>query len=578
MDWIQDRDFVIPRNTQVGPVQAVEEAPGPGKLRGKRRPLDQIPGNYDQVGLQTPDTPFQRRDSIPPDRRTKVQIGDVNKETQEQSFKEGASARTGQTEEPRRQTLGKDRPGAWRSGNSLRVGGKLKAVYHAPWTAANPRRTAKPQPRARPMKMLAFFLGAWVAGILLACLPSPAEAKTAKIKVDLANIREGPDTKMARVGRAKRGTELAVLGEKDQWLKVELPDGQQGWIWASLVTITDAAPTPAPPATPRATPSLDDLRGMAAKLAAGQIKNLRTAQTFWILQEAVTSAQTGDRLLLGPGRYPGRLVIGKELRLFGAGMDESIIELDRDKQDSVWIQAACPKAIFAHVTFLGGKGKLPLVEINGAFKGLLTHCRFKGGKGVALAIGDRATPTIANCEFIKTGKVAIEVRGQAAPLLELNQASDGQGGGIVVFDSAAPIIRGNRIHGMNAFGIQVADRSRPILESNVVENCRLDGIYVQHLAAPTIRGNSILSNAQNRRDTANLSFDDDSAGIVEENVIAGAERRPGLLVIKNAHPLVQRNQFFRNKIAIRLEDKSYPTLRENHLVDNGDDLQDKRDK
>jgi parallel beta-helix repeat protein len=111
-----------------------------------------------------------------------------------------------------------------------------------------------------------------------------------------------------------------------------------------------------------------------------------------------------------------------------------------------------------------------------------------------------------------------------------------------------------------------------------VRGCRHDGVYVYGQAAPTLRANQIVNNAQRRSDTANLNFDDESAGTVAGNTIEGSERRPGVLLSKDAHPLLDGNQILRNRVGIYLKDRAFPTLKDNRLEGNGQDEVDRRRK
>ena len=95
----------------------------------------------------------------------------------------------------------------------------------------------------------------------------PAEAVVVR---PVVNLRNGPGVDFDVVQRMFDGDALSVLGRTadDDWLRVRLPDGQIGWVNASLlqinvdlnnVPIVDGAelgePTSTPTATPSATPT-----------------------------------------------------------------------------------------------------------------------------------------------------------------------------------------------------------------------------------------------------------------------------------------------------------------------------------
>jgi hypothetical protein len=71
------------------------------------------------------------------------------------------------------------------------------------------------------------------------------------------NLREGPGTNYKVVRTVKKGTSLAILEEKKEWLRVRLEDGKEAWV--NKAATSRAAKTPpsttSPPAsTPSATP------------------------------------------------------------------------------------------------------------------------------------------------------------------------------------------------------------------------------------------------------------------------------------------------------------------------------------
>ena len=62
--------------------------------------------------------------------------------------------------------------------------------------------------------------------------------KVLYVKTHLANLREGggTGTKILRVLR--QGTRLEVLEERQEWYRVRLEDGQEGWVAASVTAAT----------------------------------------------------------------------------------------------------------------------------------------------------------------------------------------------------------------------------------------------------------------------------------------------------------------------------------------------------
>jgi N-acetylmuramoyl-L-alanine amidase len=68
--------------------------------------------------------------------------------------------------------------------------------------------------------------------------PSPEPREALAIKTSLANLRETPGSKGRIIGVLKQGTRVEVLEEKDQWFRVRVEDGREGWVAESVTTGT----------------------------------------------------------------------------------------------------------------------------------------------------------------------------------------------------------------------------------------------------------------------------------------------------------------------------------------------------
>jgi len=76
--------------------------------------------------------------------------------------------------------------------------------------------------------------------------PEP-EQRVTQVTVASENLREKPQGKI--IGKVNKGTSLAILEEKGQWLRVRLEDGTEAWIW-KLSTSEAPKKSPAPSPTP----------------------------------------------------------------------------------------------------------------------------------------------------------------------------------------------------------------------------------------------------------------------------------------------------------------------------------------
>jgi len=64
------------------------------------------------------------------------------------------------------------------------------------------------------------------------------EPKIVYVKWPTTSLREGPGTDFKTLSTIKKGTALAILEEKGQWIRVRLEDGQEGWIGQSAISET----------------------------------------------------------------------------------------------------------------------------------------------------------------------------------------------------------------------------------------------------------------------------------------------------------------------------------------------------
>ncbi len=79
------------------------------------------------------------------------------------------------------------------------------------------------------------------------------------VQVNLANIRELPNTSAAVLTRVTMGDQLVRLGYGLDWSNVQTAAGQTGYVLSSLITadvVVKPSPTPTPKPTPKPTPRL----------------------------------------------------------------------------------------------------------------------------------------------------------------------------------------------------------------------------------------------------------------------------------------------------------------------------------
>jgi N-acetylmuramoyl-L-alanine amidase len=102
----------------------------------------------------------------------------------------------------------------------------------------------------------AIIVAAAMAGLLSVASPVLAATDYLRVNTDILNIRSGPSTNHAIVGKVVEGDQLRLMGEQSGWYKVDLGTAGTGWVKAEYTyKITQPPATqpptqPAPPDTP----------------------------------------------------------------------------------------------------------------------------------------------------------------------------------------------------------------------------------------------------------------------------------------------------------------------------------------
>ena len=66
--------------------------------------------------------------------------------------------------------------------------------------------------------------------------PAQEPKEKLAIKTSLANLRAAPGNRAKIIGVLKQGTRLEVLEERDQWFRVRVEDGREGWVAESVTS------------------------------------------------------------------------------------------------------------------------------------------------------------------------------------------------------------------------------------------------------------------------------------------------------------------------------------------------------
>ncbi len=83
-----------------------------------------------------------------------------------------------------------------------------------------------------------------------------------QVSWSIVNLREGPGTNYKVLGKARKGTSLTILEERDGWYFVRLDDGKEAWVsknatseGAKTQAAVTSSPSPRPPQPPVVSPS-----------------------------------------------------------------------------------------------------------------------------------------------------------------------------------------------------------------------------------------------------------------------------------------------------------------------------------
>jgi hypothetical protein len=83
--------------------------------------------------------------------------------------------------------------------------------------------------------------------------PAPP-LRITKVVWTAVNLREGPGTSYKVIGNAKKGTSLAILEVREDWLRVRLEDKGEAWVIKSATSEAPKPPPPTPPTPSKPTP------------------------------------------------------------------------------------------------------------------------------------------------------------------------------------------------------------------------------------------------------------------------------------------------------------------------------------
>ena len=302
---------------------------------------------------------------------------------------------------------------------------------------------------------------------------------------------------------------------------------------------------------------------------------------FSTIQEGINQADTGDVVLVSPGKYLEQIDFdGKAVIITSeTGPDETIIDGGRVSTVVSFKNEESSETVLHGFTITNGwarsQGENP--------------SNFPFGGGITII---NASPTISHCQISWNGANfagGILVEGPlASPLIIHNDISNNfaaeRGGGIQVKNGASPTIQNNLIaenFAMDAAGIEIINASAGIIEGNLIsrniggydfgdsdvepyldgqditENMGQSlsipgGIMVTYRSYPTIRANLITDNIG-----GGIGVMLESTPIIEENSILNNEGSiaDGIFIASGAFPVINGNY---------IEHLEFPSIRVEH--------------
>lgn len=367
------------------------------------------------------------------------------------------------------------------------------------------------------------------------------------------------------------------------WLKTPRQEANGGTDVAQVPTdgpkVTPQK-TPAPPGTkPVSKPGSEHTAPTSApakvtKPPANDTGTWTVGQGVTSVQQAVARAQPGDVIVVPEGQHQvfGTLMIGKELKIRGAGAGKSILLLSAA---STCIHVTGSNVVFEGLTFQRlSTEPADLLLIHGR-NVVVRDCHFRDTKappptqpgqfpppiGWGIKIAQDSSCQVSHCTFLSPKRGGVTVIHPAEAVLENNNVSDtwdgllvlsaGQvrvarnrmekcntgislGGaspaevvendcwqcnnGISIWGQSSARLIQNRSQFNNLNGVAIVSRGFPIIERNVFEGNRGSGAFIGEQARPTLIGNVLRANQEH-----------------------------GVLVTSQANPVLRANRIIQNE-------------------------------
>lgn len=256
--------------------------------------------------------------------------------------------------------------------------------------------------------------------------------------------------------------------------------------------------------------------------------------------EAIEAAHPGDRILVRPGLYVGRLKIDKPLEIVGTGdAGDAVVQAER----SECVLFVAPSGRIANLTLrqIGGREWHAVDVAQGRLD--LEDCDLTSANLSCLAVHGYADPMVRRNRIHDGGQAGIVVYENGRGTFEDNDVFGNALAGIAVQTGGDPTFRRNRIHDGKQGGIVVSENGRGTFEDNEVYGNALSGIEVGTDGDPTVRRNRIHDGKRN-----GIFVYENGRGTFEDNDVVGNEGF-GVLVQEGGRPTLRSNRINGNRHA-----------------------------
>lgn len=189
------------------------------------------------------------------------------------------------------------------------------------------------------------------------------------------------------------------------------------------------------------------------------------------IEEALTAAHPGDRILIRPGLYEEGMIMDKPLEIVGDG----------DLCDIVIRSSGKPA-----LSFKTTRGRVSNLNLQSLEKG---DC--------ACVDISQGLLELEDCTISSQDQVCVAIHGNADPRLRRNRIHEsGLSSGILIYEDGQGTLEENEIFGNAQAGVEIRGKGRPTLRRNLISRNRWSGVRIRECGGGTFEENDLRGNIQ----------------------------------------------------------------------------------